>query len=175
MADLFKEQLVKSSNDMKKVFVKIFIGTVISVLILFLVKNLFFSVGIIAALFFLDYKFLGLFADGFLDRYIEYEYIATNGSFEVDKVINKARRKKQMAIEMKDIACFSKADGQRLLGMAHTCDSVNDFSNINNKNLSEKYSFIVSEKGKKVQVIFEPNEDILNVFKTFVPKHAFES
>ncbi len=173
MADLFKEQLVKSSVDTKKMFIKIFLGTVVSLLILVFMRNLLLSVGIIAVLFFVDYKWVGAFADGFIDRYLEFEYIATNGSFEIDKIINKARRKKQLTIEMKDITCFSKADGQRLIGMAHGCE-VRDFSNRNNKNLSEKYSFIITEKGKKVQVIFEPNEDMLSVFKTFVPRHALE-
>ncbi len=174
MADLFKEQLVKSSVDTKKMFVKVFIGTIVSLLILVLTRNIILAAGIIAILFFVDYKWLGVFADGFIDRYLEYEYTATNGSFEVDKIVNKARRKKQITLEMKDIACFSKADGQRILGMAHGC-VVKDFSNKNNKNLSEKYSFIITEKGKKVQVIFEPNEDMLNVFKTFVPRHALEN
>ncbi len=175
MADVFKEQLVKSGVDPKKMFFKIFIGIIISVVILIVVKNLLLVVGIITALFFVDYKYLGMFADGFVDRYIEFEYIATNGSFEVDKIINKARRKKQMTLEMKDITCFSKADGQRLIGMAHGCEKVNDFSNRYNKNLSDKYSFIIMENGKKVQVIFEPNEAILSVFQTFVPRHALEN
>ncbi len=175
MADLFKEQIVKSSVDFKKNFIKIFIGTLVSILILFLIRNLVIGLVIIAVIFFVDYRFLGLFADGFLDRYLEFEYIATNGSFDIDKIINKAKRKKQISIEMQDIQCFSKADGQRIIGLSHTCQEVKDFSNFNNKDISSKYSFVIMQNGKKVQVIFEPNEDMLNVFKTFVPKHAFEN
>ncbi len=174
MADLFKEQLVKSSVDTKKMFIKIFLGTILSVVILIILQDFVFSGILIALLFYLDYRFLGLFADGFVDRYIEFEYIATNGSFEIDKVINRARRKSQMSIEMKDISCLDKADSQRIIGLSHSCDSEKDFSNLNNKNLSEKYCFIIIENGKKVKVTFEPNEDMLKVFKTFVPKHALE-
>lgn len=176
MADYFKEQLVKSGMDIKERVLKIIIGVVISGAILLFIP--FISVFIVALAFFLDYKFLRLFSPGFLDREIEYEYTATNSNFEIDKVMNRSNRRHEINLDMKDIICISKLDNRQLLGHSHGA-KIKDFSNIRNTNTDDKYAIICMQKDKngtetKVQVIFEPNEEMLKIFKVFVPKHAVE-
>ncbi len=173
MADYFKEQIIKTSMDVKSRSIKLIIGIVISGAILFFVPLMGLNVIILAALFFFDYKFTKFFAPGFLERDLEFEYIATNGTFEVDKVINKSSRRKEIECEMKDISWFGKLDNPKLLGQAHG-STILDLSNIKNKNNNDKYVFIITHKDKKTQVIFEPNEDMVKIFQVFVPKHAIE-
>ncbi len=173
MADYFKEQIIKTSMDVKSRSIKLFIGVVISVLILGFVSIPYLNVIILGVLFYLDYRFTKIFAPGFVDRQLEFEYIATNGSFEVDKVINKSSRRKEFDCEMKDIAWFGKIDNPKLLGQSHG-STILDLSNIKNTNNNEKYVFIITHKDKKTQVIFEPNEEMVKIFQVFVPKHAIE-
>ncbi len=173
MADYFKEQIIKTSMDSKSRSIKLFIGIVLSVLIFGLVPFAALSLLILIVLFFLDNKFTRIFAPGFLERDLEFEYIATNGSFEIDKVINKSSRRKEIECEMKDITWFGKLDNPKLLGQSHGTET-KDLSNIKNINKNEKYAFIVMHKNKKTQVIFEPNEEMVKIFQVFVPKHAIE-
>ncbi len=173
MADYFKEQIIKTSMDAKSRGIKIVIGVVIIVAILGLIP--YFAVGLLLVIgvFFLDYKYSKLFAAGFIERDLEYEYIATNSSFEVDRVINKSNRKHEIDLEMKEIIWFGKLDNPKLLGQAHGAE-IKNLSNLDNKNNDSKYAFITMYKGKKTQVIFEPNEEMVAIFKVFVPKHAIE-
>ncbi len=173
MADYFKEQIIKTSMDPKIRILKVAISIVLCLGILTFVKIPVVSLIIIALIFYADNRFTRFFAPGVLERELELEYIATNGSFEIDMVINKSSRRHEFDIEMKDISFFSKVDNQKLLGQAHGAE-VKDFSNLKNTNKDDKYTFIAMYKGKKIQVIFEPNEDIVEIFKNFVPKHAIE-
>ncbi len=173
MADYFKEQIIKTSMDTKTRGIKVAIGLVISIAILTLIPFFAVSVLLIMLLFYLDYRFTKFFAAGFIERDLEYEYIATNSSFEVDRVINKSNRKHEIDLDMKDITWFGKLDNPKLLGQSHGA-VVKDLSNLKNMDTSSKYTFIVMIDGKKTQVIFEPNEDVIAVFKVFVPKHAIE-
>lgn len=176
MADYFKEQLVKSSMDSKERILKLIIGIVIIVAVFIIIPV--FAVFIVALLFFLDYKFVRLFSPAFIERQIEYEYTATNSHFDIDKVMNKSNRRHEIDLDMKEIICLSKLDSQKLLGHSHGA-VIKDFSNLKNTNRNDKYAivFMHNDKNnteKKIQVIFEPNEEILKVFGVFAPKHALE-
>ncbi len=173
MADYFKEQIIKTSMDAKSRGIKVVIGLVISIAIIMLVPYFAISVLLIMGIFFLDYRYTKLFAAGFLERDLEYEYIATNSSFEVDRVINKSNRKHEIDLEMRDITWFGKLDNPKLLGQTHGAE-IKNLSNLKNTDTASKYAFIIMYKDKKTQVIFEPNEDIVAIFKVFVPNHAIE-
>lgn len=173
LADYYKEQLVTSAMEPKERIRKVAIGLIIIIAALLLTRNLMFTTIIVLILFFLDYKFTKIFASGFIDRSIEYEYIVTNSIFEADKVINKSSRAPIIDVDMKDIIFLGKLNNPKLTGYKHEA-IVKDVSNIKNKNDDEKYTFIVTYKDKKTQVIFEPNEAVLELFKMFVPKHATE-
>ncbi len=171
MADYYKEQIIKTDMDSKKRI----IGTIACSLLAFL-GLIFGTIGLIvvAILFLIDYKFTKLVTPAVFDRKLELEYIATNGTFEIDTIINKARRRKEIEIEMKDVVCFGKLESQKVLGQSHQTE-VKDLSNRNNSNNDDKYVFIVMNNSKKTKVIFEPNEDMIQIFKVFVPKHAMEA
>ncbi len=173
MADYYKEQIVKTDMDLTKRLVGSGISIALIVVVILFIPNFIISVGILALVFFLDNKYSKFFAPALLERQLELEYIATNSTFEIDTIINRANRRQEIEIDMKDVIWFSKMDSQKLLGHSHGA-KVLDLSNIKIKDNTNKYVFVVTHKDKKTQVIFEPNEDMLNIFKVFVPKHAME-
>ncbi len=172
MAEHYKEQVVKSAMSEKDRAIKLLIGIVIIFSIFaFLPIMDILKVIIIAVIFFVDYKYTKIFATAFLDRTIEQEYIAMGDSFSIDTVINRSSRRQGIDINLSDVICFSKLDDNKLMGLSHDC-KVLDYSNIKNKNTNDKFAFIINIDDKKTKVIFEPNEDVVEIIKTFVPKHA---
>ncbi len=172
MAEHYKEQVVKSAMDEKNRVTKLIIGIAIIFLVLaFLPISYILKVAIITIIFFVDYKYTKIFASAFLDRTIENEYIVMGDSFSIDTVINKSSRRKGIDINLNDVIYFSKLDDNKLMGLSHDC-KILDYSNIKNKNTDDKFAFIINIYDKKAKVIFEPNEKMVEIIKTFVPKHA---
>ncbi len=170
MADYYKEQIIKTDMDSKKRLV----GTAVCLVVAVLGFALgIIGIAVVAVIFFLDYRFTKLVTPAVMDRNLEFEYIATNSTFEIDTIINKASRRKEIEINMKDIICFGKLESQKVLGQSHGAE-VRDLSNIKNTNNEDKFAFIITKNDKKTKVIFEPSEDMVQIFKVFVPKHAME-
>ena len=86
MSDYYTEQLVKKRADMKDVFIKALLValTIVSVLIVFL-----FPFGII-----LPVGMIVLDVFMFRRMNVEYEYLYVNGDLDIDKIMNKAKRKR---------------------------------------------------------------------------------
>lgn len=86
MSDFYTEQLIKKRATAKDMMIKIGLLalTVLSVLILFI-----FPMGIIAPV-------VMIARDVFVFRRLdlEYEYLFVNGELDIDKIMNKAKRKK---------------------------------------------------------------------------------
>lgn len=99
---------------------------------------------------------------------IEYEYIVTNGELDIDKIINRKRRKRIFSANCKEFEIVAKLKG-----------GLNDrrVQNINNKiiavssiNAENVYFAILNYKGERTAVFFEPDERIINSFKLFIPR-----
>lgn len=110
------------------------------------------------------FKLTGLFN-------IEYEYIVTNGSFDVDKIVNKSKRNRIMSFELSTVsrlekynsAVVSKIDAKKLLIACNT--------------ISEDAYLLVSEKeGKGAQyLVFSPNDKMKSAVVKFLPKFIANS
>ncbi len=95
---------------------------------------------------------------------IEFEYIATNGSVDVDKIINKSSRKRIVSFDCAKVEMVEKTDSfkQKLPG-------VKTF--ICTDNLESAYIFTVPTKEfGKCRVVFSPNEEFIKHIKMFVPR-----
>lgn len=98
----------------------------------------------------------------------EFEYICTNGHLDIDMIIHKRKRKRQVSMAAADMEILAPVDS--------------DDYKVNNKNTSIKrldlttntgsdnvWFFIGSYKGSRVMVTFEPNERILRDLKRHNP------
>jgi hypothetical protein len=116
---------------------------------------------IAAAVVYFMYQFITLLN-------IEYEYIVTNGDLDIDKIINRKRRKRIFSANCKDFEILARLKG-----------GLNDrrIQNINNRifavssmDAENVFFAILIYKGERTVVFFEPNEKMLNSFKLFIPR-----
>ncbi len=102
---------------------------------------------------------------------VEYEYIITNGTMDVDKIINKQSRKRMLSFELSNVSrlekfaphCLNNIDIKKVV---FACDG-ND----------ENAYFMVAEKegGKTSYLVFAPNEKIKSAVVKYVPKFISNS
>ena len=96
---------------------------------------------------------------------IEYEYIITNGTFDVDKIINKSARKRMLSIELSTVSRLEKYNSGLLNNVAKekitfACDE-ND----------EAYLLVAEKEGKGASyLVFAPDERLKGAIVKFIPK-----
>lgn len=105
---------------------------------------------------------------------IEYEYIITNGTLDIDKIINKSNRKRILSFELSGVTRLEKYNP-------------NILNNTNVKNIvfacnqtDENAYLMVAEKEGKAPyyLVLSPNDKIKNAIIKYIPKfvsnNAFE-
>lgn len=170
MGDVFVERMVK--KKLETVDMLIFLGAVLGIVA---VSFLGFIIGflilpfpmltviIAAAAVFGGYKLICL-------RLLEFEYSLTNGFVTVDKIMNRASRKRMTSFECsscEDIGVFREEEA-RLKTRSFdarvfaTRDSVREGS---------WYMIVRSGKTGKTLVVFDPDEEMQEAIKKFIPRH----
>ena len=101
MDDFYTEQLIKKQADSKDTLKKVGLIalTVVSVLLVFVIP-----VGIILPVVMIVIDVLM-----FRNLNVEYEYVFVNGDLDIDKIMNKARRKRMFSVDadqMELLACL---------------------------------------------------------------------
>ncbi|MBQ6826038.1 MAG: hypothetical protein IJP34_05200 [Clostridia bacterium] len=102
---------------------------------------------------------------------IEYEYIVTNGCFDVDKIINKSSRKRILSFD---------------LGFAQRIEKYNPnlLQNVDKKTVTfacnqdddNAYLLVAQPEGKSAcYLVFSPDERMQGAIKKFVPKYIANS
>ncbi len=97
---------------------------------------------------------------------IEYEYIITNGSMDIDRIINKSNRKRVLSFELSGVTRLEKYNPNALNNInpkdiVFACD----------KNDQNAYFMVAEKEGKKPNyLIFSPNEKIKSAVVKYVPK-----
>ena len=101
----------------------------------------------------------------------EYEYIITNGTMDVDKIINKSSRKRMLSFELSGVTRLEKYNPSLLSGidtkkLVFAC----------NANDPNAY-FLVSEKEGKgaTYLVFSPDDRIKSGCSKFIPKFIVNS
>ncbi len=119
---------------------------------------------VIFGLFFGAWKLSGLLN-------IEYEYIITNGSMDIDKIINKSSRKRMASFELGNVTRLEKFNPH----MLNTLDK-KTLVYACNENDENAYLLIAEREGKSsVNVIFSPDERIKSAIEKFAPKFIVNS
>ena len=157
--DVFKEQLVTrkpSRMDMTKK-TGIVVLAVLVCLAAFLIYPPVFVFVVIAAGIGVFYLF-PLFN-------VEYEYIFTNGDLDIDVIYAKNRRKRVFSGDVKDISVMTHISEKGYEG---------EFRNVVRKDCTSgvhgesTYQFAGTYNGKKLQIIFEPNEMMITAMTPYL-------
>ena len=169
MGDVFKEQLVKKAYTGKDTALRF--GIVALAVILVFICTIIpviqqFWIFVLAAAVFGAYVLISRLN-------IEYEYIFTNGDLDIDIIYNKNSRKRLFSSSVKQFEIMTHVQDT-----AHT----HEMSNVNEtKDYSSgivgphTYAFVTSYSGKRLKVIFEPNEMMIKAFSTVLtPRKLFK-
>lgn len=103
--------------------------------------------------------------------FIEYEYIITNGTMDIDKIVAKSYRKRMASFEISAISRLEKYNSK--------AKPVGDYKKTViscNEDDTGAYFAVVDEEGKgKTLVIFSPNEKTREAMLKFLPKYISNS
>ncbi len=95
---------------------------------------------------------------------IEYEYIATNSTLDIDKIINKSSRKRIVSFDCTKVEKVTKYTGnykKQANIKAFTCTDCLDAAYV--------FSVVTKEFGK-CDVIFSPDDEFIKHIRMFVPR-----
>ncbi len=102
---------------------------------------------------------------------IEYEYIITNGTMDIDKIVNKSSRKRMLSFDLSGVSrlekyaphCLNNIDTKKVVFACDTAD--------------ENAYFMVSEKegAKTSYLVFSPNDKIKSAVVKYIPKFISNS
>lgn len=96
---------------------------------------------------------------------LEYEYIFTNGDFDVDKIISKRSRKRVLSGQCRFISEFGHYDPDQLA--ARRFDSRIVACTVDEEAC---YAVFSLDEGAEALLIFSPNEKMLNAMKKYAPR-----
>ena len=171
MGDVFKEQLVKREKSTKELIIRAGI-----ILLAFIVFAAFFiASGFVTFLAQLvPFVFVGvIFGAYFLigQRNVEYEYIFTNGELDIDCVYNRNRRKRMFSGAIKSFEVFDKLESKAHASALNMIKEQRDYGcGVPKPNT---YVFVASYKGKKMKILFEPNENLIKAMTPYLGKLRF--
>lgn len=158
MSDYYTEQLVKKQPDMKDLAMKIGLAGlfVLSVLIVFI-----FPIGLILPV-------LVIVFDVFMYRRlnVEYEYLYVNGDLDIDKIMNRSKRKKLFVMNVADLEILAPVDAPEL----RQYQNAKTFSYCSGDGSARQYALIVADHGELKKIIFEPNDTIVEGFYILAPR-----
>ena len=157
MKDVFKEQLVKRRPNIKISMAKA--GLVAAAIFLMTLALLFQAI----SMFFPIIWAVIIFATYILFRRfnVEYEYVLTNNELDIDIIYGKSRRKRIFSAYVRDFEALRPVDSTEMQHSFTAASAKADYSGGPGGNL-QQYEFLVPYKGKKMCIIFEPNEDLLS-------------
>ena len=98
---------------------------------------------------------------------IEYEYIATNTDIDIDKIVNKRKRKRIISLRLSEIDTLAPIENDR-----NNSGETKVINAARSKNDPDAYYIITSKNGQKTKIIFNPNEKMIENAKRFYPERV---
>lgn len=169
MGDVFMEKMVKRKMPqfdylmIAAVFVLMLIVSGLSLLIgTFMMGFPMLTLLVTAGAIFGVYKFIG-------SRRIEYEYSLTNGFVAVDRIANRASRKRLTSFECdtcEDIGKYQENEARLKTRSFDLRVFATEFAD----HRDAWYMIVRSPKTGKTLVVFNPDEELLTAVKRFIPR-----
>lgn len=100
--------------------------------------------------------------------YVEFEYVYTNGVVDIDKIIDKNKRKRAVSFNVSDIELLAPLSSDDIKYSAFKPQNSFDF--YPEKNEGKKYSVLLNHGGQRIQVNFVPDESLLRACFTKNPR-----
>jgi hypothetical protein len=166
LMDVFMEKIVARKKDYKDnmMLVGIVLATLILTLVVLnvpIIRQLGIGLFLFAGLIYLAYRFI-------TSRNVEFEYVVTNGELDIDKIISRRKRKRIFSASCKEFDILARVKSNSFSQSVQSIKKRIDASS--NINSPDAFFATLNYKGEKTLLIFEPDERMLNNFKTFIPR-----
>ena len=158
MNDIFIEKIVKRRkrfSDFLMIFAIVLLTIILS--LVFIIEFPFLAMVLIFFAIALAYWLI-------TSRYVEYEYIVTNGELDIDKIINERRRKNVFNKNAREFTVMARANSDKYIREIDSCRNIKDFTS---RTDNADVWFIYLNKGKDSTLIFfEPSSEMIdNLYK----------
>ena len=158
MDDFYTEQLIKKQTDTKDTLKK---GGLIAVTVLSVFLAFITPVGIILPIILIIVDVLVI-----QSLNVEYEYVFVNGDLDIDKIMNKSRRKRIFSVDADQMELLAPVGAVELMQYK----KIKTYDYTSGKKDEKIYALIASNKGEVCKVLFEPNETIVEGFFVKAPR-----
>ena len=160
MSDYYTEQLVKKQAGMKDIVIKaaLVAVTIVSVLIVFL-----FPFGIILPVLAV---ILDVQDEETKKKNRDALFADLNGDLDIDKIMNKAKRKRMFSANVNDLEILAPADSIEV----RQYQKAKTYNYSSGSGQAALYALVVSERGEQKKIIFEPNDTIVEGFYMMAPR-----
>lgn len=184
MNDVYMEYMVKHKKDMKSKMAVIGIfafAAILSILICMLImfgafalagtgiSQFAFSIGLVLI------AFLWYFAVFFAKKFdIEYEYILTNGSLDIDKIMSKSQRKRVISLDFSEIEiCANIKDDAHNDAYKRGSENIKVYDMTGDIEDGGVYFVDFSNEGVRSRVLFQPTSRMMEAVRRFNPRNIF--
>ncbi len=169
--DIFLEYIVKRKKSVLDIF-KIAI-ILIATLILLYFSLILFAVPVLSSFTLLiDAGIIYLCWLGITSVNIEFEYSVTNGAVDIDKIINKRKRKRVISFKVSEAELIAPTSSHEHAGVYNSeFAKVIDASSGNTA--GNTYFAVVPNEGGRCKVLFNPTEKMVEAFKIYGPRKVF--
>jgi hypothetical protein len=160
MNQLYAESDVTRKNTMKTMVLRtlMILGMVVGFFLVFF-AGIFSVIGIvlIVAMLFL-----------FPKLNVEYEYVFVDGQLDFDRITGKSRRKTMLRIDFEQVEIMAPMNSHTLDAYQNIqCEKKDYSSGVKSDHV---YVIIASHGDKKLKVLFEPDEKMMNIIKQKSPR-----
>lgn len=97
---------------------------------------------------------------------MEYEYLFVNGDLDIDKIMNKAKRKRMFSANVNDLEILAPADSIEV----RQYQKAKTYNYSSGSGQAALYALVVSERGEQKKIIFGPNDTIVEGFYMMAPR-----
>ena len=162
--DTFVEQIIAIKKTSKTWLA--YAGITVAAIILMTAAFIFLKALFIPIDFFI---FLGAYKL-YMMQSIEYEYIVTNSTMDIDKIVAKSSRKRVVSLDLTSVQRIEKYTGV----LPH--DTPKDIFFACNKKDENAFILFYKKEGKPQKAfVFAPNEKMIDGMKKFLPRHICEN
>lgn len=168
MSDLYLEEMIKKKRTGKDNALRMLLmgATAVLVVLALLTWNLLITVPAIAI----------CVADIFIfPRFnVEWEYQYVNGELDVDRILNKARRKRIASYDITNAEIVAPAVSHRLdYHNNNSAMKVKDYTSHDPEREKLVYTMLISNNSELTKVLFEPSEQMLKDMRIKAPRKVF--
>ncbi|NLL72950.1 MAG: hypothetical protein GX237_05425 [Clostridiales bacterium] len=99
---------------------------------------------------------------------VEYEYVYVDGQIDFDRITGKSKRKTLLRVDFEQVEIMAPSTSHALDNYKNAQFEVKNFTSLNKDN--KHYTVIANIDNKRMKVLFEPSEKMLDLIKKKSPR-----